>query len=180
MAKILKLSPRSANNGSVYCKELGVHFPALHRGILTTTEQHLEQAGLHEDDQIKPGVSVYFELNTESTQYLGDITWEHVSHIRSKDQSESIVIRRHQNERYAWSYLKCYFDTVNVDYTAEDPQFGIYETKYGIFTLIHIQTMENWGGPIVFYLSEMPNGINEWAYIIDSNGKRREPSDFGY
>lgn len=179
LAQVLCRSEQETQDGPVYCESLGIHFPALYRATVITTMKHLKEVGADFDSEFKPGTWFAFELsNTSNCEYLGDVTWDIVHCIRQNEQDESIVIRFHKSHEAASAYLHGYIDTDNDNFFQE--MCKLYKTDKGYFTFINIKSKEEWDGPLIFYLAEIPNEPFEWAFIVGSDGLPRDVSDFGY
>lgn len=171
----------SVETGLIYCKHNDVRFPLLYRVNVTTTPEHLIEAGLQEDDFFKPGINVYFDLGTIKN-YVGDINITPVTHIRNCEMKDSIVIRHHNSLKSAHSYLQCHIDS-NIS-KLDDLDTGIYTIEENVFTSIVIPTAASWPGPLVFYVTSVPHTYLEeetdWACIIGPDGTTLEPAEFGF
>lgn len=179
LAQVLCPSTKEVQHGPVYCNSLGIHFPVLYRATVVTTIDHLKKAGIDYDSESKPGTWFSFELDMHNIcEYIGDVTWDTVTCIKPTEQDESIMIRFHKTYELASAYLQGFIDS-HYDYQFLD-MCGLYKTEQGYFTYLHVPSEEEWKGPLVFYLAQIPISPFEWAFIVGPDGKPRDVSDFGY
>jgi len=181
VGKIIAFPVRSARPGCVFCKWIGVHFPVLYRITVSITLDDLKRLGLQNEPEYVPNTWKIFDLDPNNT-YVGTSIIEAVSHIEKEESDESFVIRYHKNIEEAHGHLRGYQDVFMSDWNKTT--CGLYKTVDGIFTFFSIPTSQNWSGPLVFYLADVPNEIAEgddaWAYVVGPDGEALKPEDFGF
>lgn len=182
MGEIIRFPIKRIAAGGVYCPPFDLHFPKLYRARVKTTQAHLEEAGLSGDPELKPGEWSHFgfELAPDHVRFIGDATWEPVTHLAPEDQS--LVIRHHASLERAEGYLDAHLDVSPI---GEDDGAAIYETDHGIFTLIPCPTQASWPGPVIFHLAydytRVFGGIPDtWAHIVGPTGTVLDSKTFGY
>lgn len=164
----------SADPGPVVCEPLGIRFPTLYRGVVTTTLEDLQACGLENDPDATLGEWVIYGLKNEPDSVVGTVTWEPVSHIFPGDREESFAVRHHPNIESAMGYLNAVSDFT---YAYENEDWGrVFKTEDGIFTFVTIPTSPSWPGPLVLYLAEIPSPNWEsqmdcWAHAVGPDGE---------
>lgn len=184
MGEVVQFPVHRARRGGVFCKPLGIYFPALLRQVVTTTAEDLEAFGLESDPEVKPGTWINYALG-EADPTIGTSVLTEVNCINLDDQAESIVIRHHPTLEHAEGYLEACGDMFIADESGDDIDgSGIFETEDGIFTIAPIATKSSWPGPLVFYLAIVPaaniTGYDYWAHIVAPGGEVLDGKPFGF
>ncbi|MHA7064039.1 hypothetical protein [Azospirillum argentinense] len=184
MGNVIKFPVKRAVSGSIYCKDIGVHFPKLYRAQVNLTMEHILDFGASaEVASSEVGTHIYYGLDPNQL-FAGDGSWQAAASISEGDGWESIVIRHHSNHDKAKSYLDSLGDGFigatedEYDYTSH-----LFQTDDGIFTFRTIPTRPEWIGPLLIYIADIPAnnpfGWDIWATIIGPNGEHLNPKDFG-
>lgn len=178
-ARIPETNP--ADPGPVVCEPLGIRFPTLYRGVVTTTLEDLQACGLVDDPEATLGEWAYYNLEKDS-RALGSTSWGAVNHVYPGDQEESFVIRHHPNIESAMGYLDASSDFTNADNHGNTGQM-LFNTEDGIFTFASIPTSPSWPGPMVLYLANVPSSRFEkqsdiWAHAVGPDGEVVELPEF--
>ena len=166
-----------ADPGPVVCAPLGIRFPTLYRGLVTTTQEDLRGWGLEHDPEVALGEWVFYNLEKNDSA-IGTISWEAVNHIHQEDRVESFVIRHHPSIENAMGYIDALGDFTNAK---EDSNTGqvLFQTEDGIFTFASIPTSPSWPGPMVLYLANVPSTRfgqhgEIWVHAVGPDGKAVE------
>ena len=171
----------SATPGPVVCEPLGLRFPILYRGKVTTTVEEVRTVGMEEDPEVTVGTRAHYSLDRSETM-SGILSWEQVSHILRGDRSDSLAIRHHRSIENAIGYIDASTD-LTLGRTEEEKGHGrmLFETEEGIFTFTPVRTNPSWPGPLVLYLANVPSnrvGMECWAHVVGPDGEVVELPEF--
>lgn len=172
----------SANPGPVVCEPLGIRFPTLYRGVVTTTLEDLQACGLANDPDATLGEWIHYNLEMDDSA-IGSISWSPVNHIFAGDQEESFVIRHHPNIESASGYLDAALDFTSTDECENNPVRMLFQTKDGVFTFAKVPTSPSWPGPLVLHIAHVPSTRFEkqeevWAHVVGPDGEVVELPEF--
>jgi hypothetical protein len=173
----------SAVPGPVVCEPLGIRFPALFRGAVTTTQEDLKAIGAADDPTLVAGDWVHYALHKDPAP-LGTVTWEEVTHLLPGDQPNSVAIRYHPTIESAMGYIDATLDLGLGKPEEEANATGrmLYETESGIFTFTQVRTNPAWPGPLVIYLANVPSArwldSEPWAHAVGPDGEVIELPEF--
>jgi hypothetical protein len=166
MGAIIKFSIRSGSKGSIFCEPLKCYFPQVFRGVQRITAELIAEWGL---DGLEPSNCDQFTLGNSTEKYPGVESFEPIQRLEVNVEN-SLIVGWHANKEFASAYLSGVAD-VN---PAED--YSIYQSEYGIFTLVKCRTRVSWPSPMLFYVAEYNDpkdrfGFGVWERSISAYGE---------
>jgi Domain of unknown function (DUF4279) len=175
MVKIHRFEIGRARRGGVYCPPLDLNFPVLHRVVQNVSQEQLDEIGLTDEQPVES--YVHYTIG-EDQRFLGSTEWT-VARGIIDSAAPSLVIRWHQNEELAASYLSAIADISDPDWNGE-----LCRSEDGLFTLAERPTHRDWPGPLVIYLADYPTGrpnpfeTDIWYIAFRANGALQRLPDY--